>query len=166
MNPFCNRFRFVQLVILPVSLTVASFLTSAHAADSGKDSSASGNLVPLIIKLPAPAFKGTPKDVQLSSFVEPLSDKPRPPMMVPSGLKNIAPSAKITCSDKNAMPDALAKLTDGDKEAGEQSIIYLRKGTQWVQNSPPSITCPATYTPPPRTGWQRLTFTFSIGPEF
>src|SRR5579859_1141057 len=98
---------------------------SAAAADDDK--------VPLNLKLPAPAFKGTPKDIQLSTFVEPLSDKPRPPMMVPAGLKNIAPSAKITCSDKNATADALAKIVDGDKEASEQSIIYLRKGTQWVQ---------------------------------
>jgi len=90
-------------------------------------------MVPLVIHLPAPAFKGTPKDIQLSAYVEPLSDKPRPPMMVPAGLKNIAPGSKITCSDKNATADALAKLTDGDKEASEQSIIYLRKGTQWVQ---------------------------------
>jgi hypothetical protein len=98
----------------------------AFAADSG-------DKVPLMIKLPAPAFKGTPKDIQLSSYVEPLSDKPRPPMMVPPGLKNIAPGAKITCSDKNATAEALAKVTDGDKEASEQSIIYLRKGTQWIQ---------------------------------
>jgi hypothetical protein len=54
-------------------------------------------------------------------------------MMVPAGLKNIAQGAKVTCSDKNATADALAKITDGDKEASEQSIIYLRKGTQWVQ---------------------------------
>ena len=103
------------------------FVLAAKAADS------SGDKVPLVIKLPAPAFKGTPKDIQLSSYVEPLSDKPRPPMMVPPGLKNIAPSAKITSSDKNATSDALAKIVDGDKEASEQSIIYLRKGTQWVQ---------------------------------
>ena len=89
--------------------------------------------MPLNLKLPAPAFKGTPKDIPLSSFVEPLSDKPRPPMMVPAGLKNIAPGSKITSSDKNATAEALAKLTDGDKEASEESIIYLRKGTQWVQ---------------------------------
>src|SRR5262252_2693394 len=99
---------------------------SAFAADSGDKG-------PLTIKLPAPAFKGTPKDIQLSSYVEPLSDKPRPPMMVPPGLKNIAPGSKVTCSDKNATAEALAKVTDGDKEASEQSIIYLRKGTQWIQ---------------------------------
>src|SRR5215469_628800 len=96
-------------------------------------SAADGDKVPLMIKLPSPAFKGTPKDIQLSAYVEPLSDKPRPPMMVPPGLKNIAQGAKITCSDKNATAEALAKVTDGDKEASEQSIIYLRKGTQWIQ---------------------------------
>ncbi len=108
-----------------IGLITVGLAPSVLAADA--------NLVPLNIKLPAPAFKGTPKDIQLSAFVEPLSDKPRPPMMVPDGLKNLAPGAKITCSDKNCTADSLAKLTDGDKEASEQSIIYLRKGTQWVQ---------------------------------
>jgi len=115
---------------LSLGLALVSFLHTQSAV--GADSS-SGDKVPLVIKLPAPAFKGTPKDIQLSAYVEPLSDKPRPPMMVPPGLKNIAPGSKITCSDKNATAEALAKVTDGDKEASEQSIIYLRKGTQWIQ---------------------------------
>src|SRR5439155_21864710 len=89
--------------------------------------------VALEIKRPAPALKGTPKDIQLSSYVEPLSDKPRPPMMVPAGLKNLASGAKLTSSDANATPETLAKITDGDKEASDQSIIFLRKGTQYVQ---------------------------------
>jgi len=89
--------------------------------------------VPLKLALPAPAFKGTPKDILTNSYTEPYPDKPRPPFMVPAGLKNVAQGAKITTSDKNATAEALAKLNDGDKEASEQSIIYLRKGTQWVQ---------------------------------
>src|SRR5438105_2070427 len=113
---------------LLLGVTVASvvLVQDALAADNG-------DKVPLNIKLPSPAFKGTPKDIQLSSYVEPLSDKPRPPMMVPAGLKNVAAGAKITSSDKNATSDTLAKINDGDKEASEQSIIYLRKGAQWVQ---------------------------------
>src|SRR5262252_3919461 len=99
---------------------------SAPAADSG-------DKVPLMLKLPAPAFKGTPKDIQLSSYVEPLSDKPRPPMMVPAGLKNLAPASKLTSSDKNVTAEDLVKLTDGDKEASDQSVVLLRKGTQYVQ---------------------------------
>ena len=105
-----------------------------QAADTPKDKPAdTTNLVPLDIKLPPPAFKGTPKDIQLSSYVEPLSDKPRPPMMVPPGLKNLAPASKLTSSDKNASEESLAKLKDGDKESSDQSIIFVRKGTQYIQ---------------------------------
>jgi NedA-like, galactose-binding domain len=108
---------------------------SLRAADTSKDKPAANasGLVPLHIKLPAPAFKGTPKDLQVGPNVEPLSDKPRPLMMVPPGLKNIAQGAKITCSDKNATPEDLAKITDGNKEASDESIIFIHKGTQWVQ---------------------------------
>jgi hypothetical protein len=129
MKIFRNSSRGVSVAgMFSVGVAAAALLLAqcALAADSG-------DKVPLNIKLPSPAFKGTPKDIQLSAYVEPLSDKPRPPMMVPAGLKNIAVGAKITCSDKNAQSDALAKITDGDKEASEQSIIYLRKGTQWIQ---------------------------------
>jgi hypothetical protein len=115
------------------SLSVGLILVNLLTARSVVAEDAAGDKVPLTLKLPAPAFKGTPKDIQLSSYVEPLSDKPRPPMMVPAGLKNVAPGTKVTCSDKNATAEALAKITDGDKEASEQSIIYLRKGAQWVQ---------------------------------
>src|SRR5690348_8382881 len=118
--------------IFCLSLALGTFVLAQPSA-AADASAGSGDKVPLILKLPAPAFKGTPKDIQLSTYVEPLSDKPRPPMMVPAGLKNIAPSAKLTSSDKNATADTLAKIVDGDKEASEQSIIYLRKGTQWVQ---------------------------------
>jgi hypothetical protein len=54
-------------------------------------------------------------------------------MMVPPDLKNLAKGAKITSSDKNATQEMLEKITDGDKEAADQSIIFLRKGTQYVQ---------------------------------
>jgi hypothetical protein len=103
------------------------------AAKSGPSKLTQNGLVPLILDLPTPAFKGTPKDLKLGPNGEPLSDKPRAPMMVPSGLANIAPGSIVTCSDKNVPADNLAKLTDGDKEASDQSIIFLRKGTQWVQ---------------------------------
>ena len=101
-----------------------------HAEDAS--SNADGE-VPLILKLPPPAFKGTPKDIKLTAAVEPLSDKPRPPMMVPPGLKNLAPGAKLTSSDKNATSSMMGQVTDGNKEASDESIIFLRKGTQWVQ---------------------------------
>jgi hypothetical protein len=113
-------------ILLGALLSLGSVVT-AWAQDSAKP------LVPLDLKLPAAAFKGTPKDVPLSSYVEPLSDKPRPPMMVPPGLKNIARGAKVSSSDTNANAETLGKIIDGDKEPSDQSIIFLRKGTQFVQ---------------------------------
>jgi len=139
-NAYCLLGRGLATA-LPLCLTL-SFSNACLGGDSpqtpesgstGADKASASGMIPLEIKLPAPGFKGTPKDIVLSSFVEPPSDKPRPPMMVPAGLTNLAPGAKLTSSDKNATADVLAKLTDGDKEASDQSIIYLRKGTQWVQ---------------------------------
>ena len=121
-------------LLLTLLFGSAVFLSCSQAADTPKDKPAdTTNLVPLDIKLPPPAFKGTPKDIQLSTYVEPLSDKPRPPMMVPPGLKNLAPASKLTSSDKNASEESLNKLKDGDKDSSDQSIIFVRKGTQYIQ---------------------------------
>ena len=54
-------------------------------------------------------------------------------MMVPSGLKNLAPGSIVTSSDKSVTAGNLAKITDGDKGPSYQSIVLLRRGTQWVQ---------------------------------
>ena len=61
------------------------------------------------------------------------SDKPRPPLMVPPGLSNLALHKPVTTSDTNKPADELVKVTDGDKEAGDQNVVLLRKGPQWVQ---------------------------------
>lgn len=91
------------------------------------------NLVPLVIKLPTPKFVGTPSDTPLDPTVEKPSDKPRPPLMVPPGVSNVALHKPVTTSDTNKPADELVKVTDGDKEAGDQSVVLLRKGPQWVQ---------------------------------
>jgi RNA polymerase sigma factor (sigma-70 family) len=106
------------------------WVVAAKKASSGLTQK---GMVPLILELPVPAFKGTPKDLKLGPNVEPFSDKPRVPLMVPAGLKNIAPGSAVACSDQNVSADSLAKLTDGDKDASDQSIIFLRKGMQCMQ---------------------------------
>src|ERR1043166_7981191 len=99
---------FQMKFIFPIGLALSLLVSCTQAADTPKSdadkekASGSTDLVPLKLKLPGPAFKGTPKDLQLSSYVEPLSDKPRPPMMVPPGLVNLSKGAKLTSSDKNA----------------------------------------------------------------
>ncbi len=137
-EPSLKRKGFLTLALTlgSAALIVGALTLSASAQDSkssaGAQSSSNG-MVPLELKLPAPAFKGTPKEPPKGANIEPMSDKPRPPFMVPAGLKNLAPSATLTCSDKNATSSSLQKLVDGDKEATDESIVFLRKGTQWVQ---------------------------------
>ncbi len=111
-------------------------VSCSRAADAAKEpapAAGAGGLVKLDLKLPNAGFKGTPAEIKTNLYTEPFPDKQPPLPMVPPGLKNIALSAKVTCSDKNTTSESLAKVIDGDKEASEQAIIYTRKGTQWVQ---------------------------------
>jgi hypothetical protein len=96
-------------------------------------SSQAENLVPLVIKLPAEAFVGTPSDAPLDTTVEKPSGKPRPPLMVPPGVINVALHKTVTTSDTNKLAENLVKITDGEKEAGEDNVVLVRKGPQWVQ---------------------------------
>jgi hypothetical protein len=91
------------------------------------------DLVPLIIKLPAEAFVGTPSDAPVDTTVEKPSGKPRPPLMVPPGVSNVALHKPVTTSDTNQLAENLIKVTDGQKEAGEDNVVLLHKGPQWVQ---------------------------------
>jgi hypothetical protein len=131
-----TEFKFWRWAAFCSPLVVVLILTAA-AADMPQDKP-TGRMVPLVLKLPEAAFKGTRPDSKENAanpFVEPYPDKPRPPMMVPAGLMNLAagPAVKLTTSDKNATTEGLAKVTDGNKDANEDAILLLRKGTQWVQ---------------------------------
>ncbi|HEY3856494.1 MAG TPA: hypothetical protein VGO67_19085 [Verrucomicrobiae bacterium] len=91
------------------------------------------DLVPLKIKLPAPAFVGTPSDTPVGTTVEKPSGVPRALLMVPPGVINLASKKKVTTSDTNQLAENLVKITDGDKEASEEGTVLLRKGVQWIQ---------------------------------
>jgi RNA polymerase sigma factor (sigma-70 family) len=106
-------------------------------AEGGFDTTVSAgknrDLVPLVLDLPAPAYKGKPATLQFGASVAPLSDQPRPDLLVPPDLTNLAARAWVTASDNNTTAAALAKITDGDKQAADESIVFLRRGGQWVQ---------------------------------
>ena len=91
------------------------------------------DLVPLKIKLPAPAFVGTPSDTPVGTNVEKPSGIPRALLMVPAGVVNLSFKKPVTTSDTNQLAENLVKITDGDKEASEEGTVLLRKGVQWVQ---------------------------------
>jgi len=111
-----------------MKLTISAlFLTAAVLSAQADD------LVPLHIKLPAPAFIGTPSDLPVGTTVEKPTGKPRPPLMVPAGLSNVAAGKTVTSGSSNVSADDLRKITDGDKESRESSVVLLRKGPQWIQ---------------------------------
>lgn len=95
---------------------------------------ADAELAPLPLKLPIPAFMGTPTDIPLdTNLVEKLSDKPRPPFMAPKGVENVALKKKVTSSDKSPITGTLELVTDGDKESNDNSFVELHRKTQWIQ---------------------------------
>jgi hypothetical protein len=122
---------------LVLGLLLVSLAARALAAGAEKDKApaATADRVPLILDLPRAAFVGTPpNDLQTNSYTEAYDpNKTRPPMMVPPGLKNLAPGSKLACSVTNVTPETLAKLTDGDKDAYDESVVFLRRGRQYVQ---------------------------------
>jgi hypothetical protein len=109
--------------------TFASLILSAAALTChGED-----KMVPLNLKLPAAAFLGTPSDAPVGADVEKPTGKPRPPIMVPEDVKNVALNKPVTSSDQNVVADDLKKVTDGEKDAVEQNVVLLRRGPQWLQ---------------------------------
>jgi hypothetical protein len=113
-------------------LSIRALLATGLACFGFIFDSSAGDLVPLQIKLPNAAALGTPSDNQLASNADP-NDQPRPPLMVPPGVSNVALGKTVTSSATNARPAQLAKITDGEKEAEDENILMLNRGVQWVQ---------------------------------
>ena len=86
----------------------------------------------LKLALPAPTLKGTPEDLPVGPNIEPLSDKPLPPLQTAKGVQNVAAGKPVTSSVKPFTGD-LEQLTDGKKEAFDYDSVEMKKGAQWVQ---------------------------------
>lgn len=109
------------------TLAAGAILTALSARATAAD------LAPLPLKLPIPAFMGTPTDIPLGDHIEKPSDKPRPPFMAPKGVVNLAAGKKVSSSDKSPITGSLDLVTDGDKESNDNSFVELHRRTQWIQ---------------------------------
>lgn len=109
------------------TLAAGAILTVLSARATAAD------LAPLPLKLPIPAFMGTPTDIPLGDHIEKPSDKPRPPFMAPKGVVNLAAGKKVSSSDKSPITGSLDLVTDGDKESNDNSFVELHRRTQWIQ---------------------------------
>jgi hypothetical protein len=92
-----------------------------------------GDLAPLALELPNPAFAGTPKNIPAGAKMLKPTGKARPPFLAPKGSTNIAMGKPITSSDKFPIIGDLSLVTDGDKEPLDGRWVELAPGKQWVQ---------------------------------
>ena len=92
---------------------------------------ATAELVPLDIKLPKPMFVGTPQNIQVPNLEKPRSG-PRPPFLVPPGVKNVALGKPVSSTDEAPIIGEIAYITDGEKEAADGCYVELAPLTQSV----------------------------------
>lgn len=87
---------------------------------------------PLVLELPGPTFKGTPKDLPSGPNIEPLPEGPPPSFLVPKEAENVAAGKPVTASERPYIGE-LSQITDGKKEALDHDCVEMKKGTQWIQ---------------------------------
>lgn len=85
----------------------------------------------LEIELPDPYFGGTPLDYS-SPILEKPDYKPRPDFMVPGDVTNIALGKPVMTSE-SPKAGLAGMLVDGDTHYGEDSVLMLPAGHQYVQ---------------------------------
>jgi hypothetical protein len=121
---------FFKAGAAPAIAAVAALLT--HSFVSTGCNAESADKEALALKLPAPTLKGTPEDLPAGPNIEALPDKPRPAVMAPKGVKNVAVGKTVTSSVKPFSGET-SQITDGKKEAFDYDAVEMKKGTQWVQ---------------------------------
>lgn len=105
----------------------------ATKADVGAKPAAGGKLVELELRLPKPAFRGTPTHIPPGTNLETPRKGPRPPLMVPPGTKLLSAGKPVTSSDTDPIIGHLKMVTDGEKDAKEGTYVELGPRLQWVQ---------------------------------
>jgi hypothetical protein len=129
----------VRFAIVAI-LTALALTPAVRAQDEVKQAGSSADektradkLVELKLKLPKPAFKGTPKHVPPGTNLEPPRKGPREPFMAPPGVKPISEGKPVSSSDSEPIIGEIKFVTDGKREATEGGYVELGPGVQWVQ---------------------------------
>jgi hypothetical protein len=86
-------------------------------------------LVPIPLELPLPGYEGTPPNIKVANLQKYVK---RGPFLVPAGVVNISKGKKVTSSDKEAPPQDLAMITDGDKTQDADNFVELSRGVQSI----------------------------------
>ena len=124
--------RLAQPWAATVGLAACLTLPLTSRGETSTDA-ARPRLAPLELRLPLPVFTGTPPEFKTTEHMEKFSDEPRPALLVPAGVTNVARGKKVTSSDPRPSSGTPDLVTDGDKEANEDCYLQLHRKTQFVQ---------------------------------
>ena len=136
-NPYCE----VEVYATPAKANTStggkdakatSEKTEAPKAKAGAKDKSTSKKVELKIELPAPQFRGTPKNLRSANLPKTLP-KPRGAFLVAKGTALLSRDKKVTSSDDEPIIGELEQITDGDKEGMDGSWVELGPGLQWVQ---------------------------------
>ncbi|MCC5827974.1 MAG: hypothetical protein JJU36_00875 [Phycisphaeraceae bacterium] len=138
--PARSAIRRVTGLVLALSLMAGCGDTGATSGDAGegndtaKTASKEYQLAPLPVKLPEPAFLGTPAHlVEAGLRFDPDAPERRPEFLAPSDVQNVALGKPVTSSDPHPIIGSLDLVTNGDKNARDADYVELGFGPQWVQ---------------------------------
>lgn len=119
-----------------VGAAMAAWLCGADGLGAGNvaqpPSAVKQGRVPLALELPKPHFIGTPVNLKSPNLEKPRVG-PRPDLLVPPGVKNVARGKPVTASDSSPIMGELNQVTDGDKDGIEGSYVEIGPGKQWFQ---------------------------------
>ena len=88
---------------------------------------------PGALALPRPRFAGTPKLVPPGTRIRPGSHRPHGEYIIPKGVTNVALGKRVTASDATPVVGTVAAITDGNKEARQDTYVELGPKVQWIQ---------------------------------
>jgi len=131
-----NHITEVEVYGQPVKNDIKRQLSPEQPDSQGNNPLKEDKLVPLKIEYPQPRFCSTPRNFNNIPNLEPMINYRkyfnRPPLMVPEGTTNIALDKQFSYTDDNPIIGHIDMITDGDKEAGDDSCVELGLGQQHV----------------------------------
>ena len=131
MKPNKQMFAVVATTMLGLVLCLPATAGDIKATSTLTKTSAPGTQA-LELQLPKPLFVGTPKNIKSTNLEKPLVGK-RPIYQVPAGTVLLSAGKKVTSSDPAPLIGTPDLVTDKNKEAGDDSVLELAPGKQYVQ---------------------------------
>lgn len=104
---------------------------SARADDGTPVSETALEPIPLV--LPRPVFVGTPENIEGIANLEKPLGRARDPFLAPAGTTVVSAGKPVSASDPEPIIGRYDWIVDGDKEAGDGSLVEMGPFLQWVQ---------------------------------